>query len=67
MLSAIDRNHCPQSIGNPVRNRRNPQLVDEQATTDWPVIQHPLRVLFAALRVSNVLAHRRTEGSPMRV
>ena len=26
MLSAIDRNHCPQSIGNPVRNRRNPQV-----------------------------------------
>ena len=25
MLSAIDRNHCPQSIGIPVRNRRNPQ------------------------------------------
>ena len=24
MLSAIDRNHCPQSIGIPVRNRRNP-------------------------------------------
>src|SRR6266852_6253840 len=24
MLSAINRNHCPQSIGNPVRNRRNP-------------------------------------------
>src|SRR5258708_2614572 len=26
MLSAIDRNHYPQSIGTPVRNRRNPQL-----------------------------------------
>src|SRR5882672_9625904 len=26
MLSAIDRNHCPQSIGTPVRNRRNPQI-----------------------------------------
>jgi hypothetical protein len=26
MLSAIDRNHCPQSIGTPVRNRRNPHL-----------------------------------------
>jgi len=25
MLSGIDRNHCPPSIGNPVRNRRNPQ------------------------------------------
>src|SRR5258706_12015213 len=25
MLSAIDRNHCPQSTGTPVRNRRNPQ------------------------------------------
>jgi hypothetical protein len=24
MLSAIDRNHCPQSIGTPVRNRRDP-------------------------------------------
>jgi hypothetical protein len=24
MLSAINRNHCPQSIGTPVRNRRNP-------------------------------------------
>jgi hypothetical protein len=23
---AIDRNHCPQSIGPPVRNRRNPQV-----------------------------------------
>ena len=21
----MDRNHCPQSIGNPVRDRRNPQ------------------------------------------
>jgi hypothetical protein len=27
MLSAINRNHCPQSIGTPVRNRRNPQRV----------------------------------------
>ena len=26
MLSAIDRNHCPQSIGIPVRNHRNPQI-----------------------------------------
>jgi hypothetical protein len=26
MLSAIDRNQCPQSIGTPVRNPRNPQL-----------------------------------------
>jgi hypothetical protein len=26
MLSAIDRNHCPQSIGTPVRNRRNPHF-----------------------------------------
>jgi IstB-like ATP binding protein len=25
MLSAIDRNQCPQSIGTPVRNSRNPQ------------------------------------------
>ena len=25
MLSAMDWNHCPQSIGIPVRNRRNPQ------------------------------------------
>jgi len=25
MLSAIDRNQCPQSIGTPVRNPRNPQ------------------------------------------
>jgi len=25
-LSAIDRNQCPQSIGTPVRNRRNPHL-----------------------------------------
>ena len=24
MLSAIDRNQCPQSIGTPVRNPRNP-------------------------------------------
>jgi hypothetical protein len=30
MLSAIDRNHCPQSIGTPVRNRRNPQLLRKQ-------------------------------------
>jgi hypothetical protein len=44
-----------------------PGLADEQATVDWPVIEHPLRVLFAAPHVSNVLAHRRTEGSPMRV
>jgi hypothetical protein len=34
MLSAIDRNHCPQSIGIPVRNRRNPQLVREIAKSD---------------------------------
>jgi hypothetical protein len=27
MLSAIDRNHCPQSIGIPVRNRRNPHAI----------------------------------------
>jgi len=27
MLSAMDRNHCPQSIGIPVRNRRNPHVV----------------------------------------
>src|SRR5258707_315125 len=27
MLSAIDRNHCPQSIGTPVRNRRNPHII----------------------------------------
>jgi hypothetical protein len=27
MLSAIDRNHCPQSIGTPVRNRRNPHQI----------------------------------------
>jgi hypothetical protein len=26
MLSAIDRNQCPQSIGTPVRNPRNPQV-----------------------------------------
>src|SRR6516165_4180913 len=26
MLSAIDRNQCPQSIGTPVRNPRNPHL-----------------------------------------
>jgi hypothetical protein len=26
MLSAIDRNHCPLSIGTGVRNHRNPQL-----------------------------------------
>jgi hypothetical protein len=25
MPSAIDRNQCPQSIGTPVRNPRNPQ------------------------------------------
>src|SRR5258706_12401040 len=31
MLSAIDRNHCPQSTGTPVRNRRNPQAVAEAA------------------------------------
>src|SRR6516162_6923255 len=31
MLSAIDRNQCPQSIGTPVRNPRNPQL-DDAAT-----------------------------------
>ena len=28
MLSAMDRNHCPQSIGIPVRNRRNPHLTE---------------------------------------
>ena len=26
MLSAINRNQCPQSIGTPVRNPRNPHL-----------------------------------------
>ena len=33
-LSAIDRNHCPQSIGTLVRNRRNPQPVrlDDRAS-----------------------------------
>ena len=32
MLSAMDRNHCPQSIGIPVRNRRNPQAMLALAT-----------------------------------
>jgi hypothetical protein len=27
ILSAINRNHCPPSIGTPVRNHRNPQSV----------------------------------------
>src|SRR4051794_25542419 len=27
MLSAMDRNHCPRSIGNPVRDHRNPHIV----------------------------------------
>jgi hypothetical protein len=31
MLSAIDRNHCPQSIGIPVRNRRNPHTAGVDA------------------------------------
>jgi hypothetical protein len=26
-LSAIDRNHCPPSIGTSVRNRRNPHTI----------------------------------------
>src|SRR6516225_10318839 len=30
MLSAIDRNQCPQSIGTPVRNPRNPQTDRKQ-------------------------------------
>src|SRR6516165_1674161 len=28
MLSAIDRNQCPQSIGTPVRNPRNPHSIE---------------------------------------
>jgi hypothetical protein len=30
MLSAIDRNQCPQSIGTPVRNPRNPQITSRR-------------------------------------
>src|SRR5204862_6313165 len=33
MLSAIDRNQCPQSIGTPVRNPRNPHA-EEKAVED---------------------------------
>src|SRR5258707_1493385 len=38
MLSAIDRNHCPQSIGTPVRNRRNPQPPEHAPTLSSPRI-----------------------------
>ena len=68
----MDRNHCPQSIGIPVRNRRNPQSKlasarneEEyilQALPAWAILQTtsfgPLTHLFALLReeVGNEIA-----------
>jgi hypothetical protein len=40
MLSAINRNHCPQSIGTPVRNRRNPQsLLSTAKKQGWNMLE----------------------------
>ncbi len=63
-MSESGHNRIPRSV-----SWWMPGLADEQATVDWPRDRAclPLRVLFAALRVSDVLANRRTEGSPMRV
>jgi site-specific DNA recombinase len=45
MLSAIDRNQCPQSIGTPARNPRNPQresaeaYIKSQAHEGWKLLR----------------------------
>src|SRR6516165_2887005 len=43
MLSAIDRNQCPQSIGTPVRNPRNPQELADLGWTDGRNVRIDLR------------------------
>src|SRR5258706_10251723 len=71
MLSAIDRNHCPQSTGTPVRNRRNPQsnslIVTARLVSDRIRTEIALEPCYPTpLSNSRTFGHRfrATEGEP---
>src|SRR6266853_3322277 len=56
MLSAINRNHCPQSIGNPVRNRRNPQAGQQlENTVENPALRPSAETLMDRFPVAETL------------
>src|SRR6266852_740294 len=70
-LSAIDRNHCPQSIGNPVRNRRNPHTARKarifalahriQSLAQMP---HDMELIEQNRRLRCIRLRRQTERLP---
>jgi integrase len=63
MLSAIDRNHCPLSIGTGVRNHRNPQTaIAETTRADYVmIIQKVIEPRFGDFPIK-ALADPRTRG-----